>query len=305
MDFSLTPEQRAIQALAREFADAEIAPHAAGLGPRAHLPAAGLLEARRARADGRLRARGARRRRRGLPLVHPRARGAVARRCGRRRHRRRAHERRDAPDPRVRHRRAAAAVRARPRRRPRDRRVRAHRARLGLGRRRAAHGGCRRTATAGGSAARSSGSRTAATPARSSSSPARMPPTAGTRGVSAFLVDGSRRRGDARGGEARPQLVLDRRHPPRRCLRRARSAAPRGEPRLHGRDGDARRRPHRHRRAGRRDRPGRLRRRAALRRRAPAVRQPDRRLPGDPVQARRHGDRDRRRPRASSTAPPG
>ena len=30
MDFSLTPEQRAIQALAREFADAEIAPHAAG-----------------------------------------------------------------------------------------------------------------------------------------------------------------------------------------------------------------------------------------------------------------------------------
>ena len=30
MDFSLTPEQRAIQALAHEFADAEIAPHAAG-----------------------------------------------------------------------------------------------------------------------------------------------------------------------------------------------------------------------------------------------------------------------------------
>jgi len=30
MDFSLSPEQRAIQALAREFADAEIAPHAAG-----------------------------------------------------------------------------------------------------------------------------------------------------------------------------------------------------------------------------------------------------------------------------------
>src|SRR3712207_9333640 len=29
MDFELTPEQREIQALAREFADAEIAPHAA------------------------------------------------------------------------------------------------------------------------------------------------------------------------------------------------------------------------------------------------------------------------------------
>ena len=36
----------------------------------------------------------------------------------------------------------------------------------------------------------------------------------------------------------------------------------------------------------------------ALRRRAPSVRQQDRGLPGDPVQARRHGDRDRGGPRA-------
>ncbi len=34
VDFALTDEQREIQALAREFADTEIAPHAADVGPR-------------------------------------------------------------------------------------------------------------------------------------------------------------------------------------------------------------------------------------------------------------------------------
>ena len=52
------------------------------------------------------------------------------------------------------------------------------------------------------------------------------------------------------------------------------------------RDGDARRRPDRDRRAGARDRAGRVRRRARLRARAEAVRQAHRRVPGDPVEAR-------------------
>ena len=52
------------------------------VGPRASLPRRALREARRARSDGCLRARGVRRGRRGLPLVHPRARGALARDAG-------------------------------------------------------------------------------------------------------------------------------------------------------------------------------------------------------------------------------
>ena len=172
------PEQRAIQALAREVADAEIAPHAAGWDRDHTFPRRALREARRARADGRLRARGARRRRRRLPLLHPRARGAVARRRGRRRHGRRAHERRR----RCRSSRSAPTsssggscpTLARGRG---ARRVRADRARLGLRRRRAAHDGRRRRRRLAARAARSSGSRTAATPARSSSSraPTRRP----------------------------------------------------------------------------------------------------------------------------------
>ncbi len=67
---------------------------------------------------------------------------------------------------------------------------------------------------------------------------------------------------------------------------------------LQGRDGDARPLPPRRRRAGRRDRPGRDRLRRRLRPGAPAVRQADRRLPGDPVQARRDGDAHGGRARA-------
>ena len=144
VDFSLTDEQREIQALAREVADTEIAPHACRLGPGAPLPPRALREARRARPDGRLRARGARRSGRRLHLVRPRARGALARRRGRGGDRRGAHERRDPPDRRVRHRRAAGAVRAAARARGGDRRVRAHRAGLGLGCQLAADDGGRR-----------------------------------------------------------------------------------------------------------------------------------------------------------------
>ena len=38
MDFELTPEQREIQAVARDFARERIEPQAAGLGPRPRLP---------------------------------------------------------------------------------------------------------------------------------------------------------------------------------------------------------------------------------------------------------------------------
>ncbi len=51
--------------------------------------------------------------------------------------------------------------------------------------------------------------------------------------------------------------------------------------------------------AGRRDRAGRDRLRGRLRARAPAVRQADQRVPGDPVQARRHGNTHRGRARAA------
>ena len=44
MDFSLSDDQREIQALARGFAEAEIVPHAIRLGPRAPLPGRGLAK---------------------------------------------------------------------------------------------------------------------------------------------------------------------------------------------------------------------------------------------------------------------
>ena len=61
---------------------------------------------------------------------------------------------------------------------------------------------------------------------------------------------------------------------------------------------DPRRRPHLRRRDGRRARAGRVRPRLRVRAGARAVRQADRVVPGDPLQARGHGDRDRGRPRA-------
>ena len=59
MDFSLTPEQRAIQALARDFADAEIAPRAAGWDrdhsfPREVFAKLGELQKERAASDVRI-----------------------------------------------------------------------------------------------------------------------------------------------------------------------------------------------------------------------------------------------------------
>ena len=68
---------------------------------------------------------------------------------------------------------------------------------------------------------------------------------------------------------------------------------------VQGRDGDARPLPARRCGSGRRDRPGRDRLRRGLRQGAPPVRQADRRLPGHPVQAGRHGDPDGGGPRAA------
>ena len=112
------------------------------------------------------------------------------------------------------------------------------------------------------------------------------------------------RAGHARRGEARAQLVGDERHR-RRCARRRRSVARRGGQRLPDRDGDARRRPDRDRRAGGRDRAGCVRRRARLRAGAEAFGQPIGELPGDPAQAREHVDGDRRGAAARATAQPG
>ena len=61
---------------------------------------------------------------------------------------------------------------------------------------------------------------------------------------------------------------------------------------------DPRRRAHRHRRPGGGHRPGRARRGRGLRPGAPRLRAPDRRLRRHPAEARRHADRDRGRPRA-------
>ena len=81
--------------------------------------------------------------------------------------------------------------------------------------------------------------------------------------------------------------------------RPAREPDRRGRPGLQGGDGNARPLPARRRRAGRRHRAGRDRLRRRLRPGASAVRQADRRVPGHPVQARRHGVEDGRRPRAA------
>ena len=73
------------------------------------------------------------------------------------------------------------------------------------------------------------------------------------------------------------------------------AAARRGGAGLHQHAAGPRRRPHRHRGALGRPRAGRLRGGAQVREGAPAVRPADRRVPGDPVEARRRGDADRSR----------
>ena len=155
-----------------------------------------------------------------------------------------------------------------------------------LRRRRDAH--ARRPTT--GSPAPSSGSPTAPTPRPSSSSPRR------TTGRRAFLV-----RAGAEGfAVTREEEKMGLNSSSTADLAFEDTPAERlGEPgqRHAGRAAHARRRPDRDRRPGRRHRPGRARARDRLRQGAQRVRRPDRPLPGDPAQARRHADRDRGRPR--------
>ena len=131
-------------------------------------------------------------------------------------------------------------------------------------------------------------------------------PEAGhSRGITAFVVEADRpgfSRRQARAQDGDPRLA-DRPADLRRRPRPGREPDRRGRPGLQGRDGHARPLAPRRRRAGAGHRPGRDRLRRRLREGAPAVRQADRQLPGDPVQARRHGDAARP-PRASCSTRP-
>ena len=80
----LTDEQRAVRDLARQFAEERIAPQAAAWDREHTFPRELFRELGRARADGRVRAGGARRRGRRLPRLRARDRGALARGRGRR-----------------------------------------------------------------------------------------------------------------------------------------------------------------------------------------------------------------------------
>ena len=248
---------------------------------------------------------GVRRRRRGLPLLHPRARGALARRRRRRRHGRGPHERLHAADPRLRHRRAAVALRAAARARRGHRRLRADRAGGRLRRRRAPHDAPSRTATAGRSPARSSGSRTARTPSTFLLFARTEPDTPGAQGVSAFILDADHIRVTRDEEKLGLNSSVTNDIVGRGRRGRARPAPARGGQGLHRRDGDARRRADRDRRPGARDRAGGVRRRARVREGAPHVRQArsasTRRSSGSSRTCRR-----RSTPRAcSSTAPRG
>ena len=105
------------------------------------------------------------------------------------------------------------------------------------------------------------------------------------------------------GAQARDPRLADRPADLRRRPGAAGERDRRGQRGLQGRDGDARSLAARRRRPGARDRAGRHRLRRGLRPGAQAVRQADRLIPGDPVQARRHGDAVRRRRASCSIRP--
>ena len=180
----------------------------------------------------------------------------------------------------------------------------------------------RRTATAtGSSTARRCGSPTASAPASSSCSmktdPKADPPH---KGMTCFITEKEPWRdentGEFAGLDVPPQdqedglqgrrvdraglrrLPLPGRADPRRRGGRARQG-------LRADDGRARGRPRQRRRPRRRHRPARARAGAPLQPGAQDVRQADRPAPGDPVQARRHGDQDRGGAAADAARPPG
>ena len=168
-------------------------------------------------------------------------------------------------------------------------RLRAVRARGRLRPRRHAHHRASATATSGSSTARRTGSPTSASPTSTSSSRSR---TARRRRLSAFVVEADRpgfsvgkleHKLGIKGSPTGQPIFDDVRIPAENLIgtegkglsRRARHARPLAP---------------RRRRPGGRDRAGRHRLRGRLRARAQAVRPADQRVPGDPVQARRHGD---------------
>ncbi len=122
-----------------------------------------------------------------------------------------------------------------------------------------------------------------------------------SRGISAFVVEADRP-GFSVGKLEHKLGIRGLAHRPADLRRRPRAgrqpARDRGRG-VQGRDGHARPLAPRRRGPGPRDRAGRDRLRRRLREGAQAVRQADRRVPGDPVQARRHGDPVRGRPRAA------
>ena len=123
---------------------------------------------------------------------------------------------------------------------------------------------------------------------------------AGPRGISCLLAEASTPGLSA----AEPERKMGRRclthgaDPAGRCARGRGAADRRGGPGLLHRAGRARLGTARHRGLQRRPRPGRARRGRRLRGGAAAVRSADRRLPGTPVHACRHGDAGRGGPRA-------
>ena len=227
MDFSLTDDQREIQALAREFAQAEIEPHAAAWDREHRFPAelfaklaelglmgvcvpeeyggAGadflsyiLVLEELSRADA------------GVGVTVAVHTSAV-----------------HAADPRLRHRRAAERFVP-----PLARGETIGAFALTEPDSGSDAGALRTRAEPDGdgwrSPARSSGSRTASYAGTFLLFARTDPETEGARGVSAFVLDARARRGDARGGEARPQLVVDRRPRASTAPRRPRPPAARG-----------------------------------------------------------------------------
>ena len=120
-------------------------------------------------------------------------------------------------------------------------------------------------------------------------------PDKGANGISAFVVED----GDPGFSFGAPEHKLGIKGSPTRelyfdnCDDPGRPAHRRARGGLQDRAADPGPHPRHHRRAGARHRPGRARLRDRLREGAQAVRQGDRRLPGHPVHARRHGDEDR------------
>ena len=294
MNYELTDEQELLRRTVRDFAESRVAPVAEELDREERFPYELVDGARRARADGHPDPRGVRRRRRRHRLVRDRDRGADAHRLVRRDHRRRAHVARHDADLPVR----------RPRRRSSE-----WLPQLASGEKLAAFG---LTEPDAGSDAGATRTRAELRDGEWIVNGSKMFITNAGTDITACVTITARHRRRRDLEHHRPErdaglrdLGADEEARLARVrharalvqgLRRARGQPARparqGLPPVHG---DPRRRPHLGRGDGRRARAGRLRPRVRLREGARAVRPADREVPGGPVRARRHGDRDRGR----------